>query len=66
MSDLRIIDCLLCLECLRLRTWDAVYVSSNIAREAMDRLRGAWEAGELPVLTAGLAAYFERHPRAME
>jgi hypothetical protein len=60
MTDLKIIDELLCdirqthnLQWKDLETW------SSVTRDAMHRLREAWDKNEMPVITLGLANYFE-------
>jgi hypothetical protein len=60
MTDLKLIDELLCV--VRQRndlSWEEMERDSVVTREAMDRLRRAWRSGEMPVITLGLANYFD-------
>lgn len=60
MSDLKLIDELLChiLQSERL-TWAGLEGHTSVTALAMLRLRAAYRCGEMPVITLGLADYFE-------
>lgn len=60
MTDLKIIDELLCLIMVS-KDWNPGELEQSyyITRTAMDRLRSAWKSGEMESLTVVLANYFE-------
>lgn len=58
LSDLKIIDELLCMM-LERGTWADLERKYNITETAMQRLREAWENGEMPLITLSLSNYFE-------
>ncbi len=60
MSDLKIIDELLCYyKELNDRTWKEVEEDLNINKVAMNRLRIAWKSREMSSITMSLARYFD-------
>lgn len=63
MTDLKLLDELLCdFKTATSRSWEEVEQYSSVTREAMQRLRDAWLADELPVVTLSLARYFRDGP----
>ena len=59
-SDLKLIDELLCvLKDSRRLTWVELEVESYAARQALTRLRRAWESNEMPLITLSLAKFFD-------
>ena len=60
-TDLKLIDELVCeVKAWSHRDWDQLPEISSIMEYAMKRLRKAWNSGEMPKITAGLADYFRR------
>lgn len=63
MTDLKLIDELLCsMRQLLGVSWADMERESSVTRDAMARLRAAWESGEMPVLTLGIAEHFRKTP----
>lgn len=61
MTDLKIIDELLVLMKPPSMTWKQFHGQYNITATALDRLREAWNAGDMPWITASLADYFREN-----
>lgn len=65
MTDLKLIDELLC-DIKQDMGVKWAYLDRNgtsAVQEAMTRLREAWQCGEMPVITLGLANYFRGEDR---
>lgn len=61
MTDLKLIDELLCdLKQAAHCSWPDMEVYTSVTREAMHRLRTAYESDEMKVLTLGLAKHFAK------
>ncbi len=58
MSDLKIIDELLCVMKRPDQSWSDLENSYNITQIAMARLREAWNSKEMAMVTTGIANYF--------
>lgn len=61
ITDLKLIDELL-VDMRGTRTWHELELSSSVTRAAFRRLREAWKAGEMPMITLSLVNYFKMVP----
>lgn len=60
MTDLKIIDELLCIMKPLGKSWADFENEYHIVRRAMNRLKDAYRSGEMPAITLSLAKHFDK------